>query len=229
MHRAFRRRRFVGGGVPSQAGRLRRLCHVHAKLARRRRHPPRGLRVGGRPLCGRNGGPENWHSLLFCGPVQTVPPARGGLHVRRIRQGPDPQPGRAVQPRNQVRRLLGSGPQIRGRLCGHRPLLPGGCLSFRPSGARGGISAHLPDFGGSGPQQGPDLLPVPALAGAAEPNALPYRPSDQAGSTADCQGGGPAFCGEERLPGNLLRGQGGPSHFPEAKTGFRGGRCRRGF
>ena len=30
-------------------------------------------------------------------------------------------------------------------------LLPGGCLSFRPSGARGGISAYLPDFGGRRP------------------------------------------------------------------------------
>ena len=99
-------------------------------------------------------------------PLGRLPHARGRLHVRRVRTRPHTQSRRAVQPRDQVRRLPARGAQAGGRLRRHGPLLPqGGGDRCRTAGSSTGC------WPVQRPQQGPELFPVPALAGAVEPGA----------------------------------------------------------
>lgn len=75
------------------------------------RHARGRLPVARRPGFRRAGRQTARHSAAHRGPLGRLPYARGRLHVRRVRKGPHAQPRRAVQPRNQVRRLSARSPQ----------------------------------------------------------------------------------------------------------------------
>ena len=161
--------------------------------------------MGGRPGGRRDGGAQDRHPLPFRGLERGLPPAGRGLYVQRIREGTHPQSRRALQPGDQVRRLLGSRQGAGGGLCGHGALLPQGQLH------RCGRPDRVPHPGGQRPEQGPELLPLPAVTGAARHGPLPDRGHHQARSAAHRPRSRTPQRGKERQPGHLFRGEGFPA------------------
>ena len=111
------------------------------------------------------------------------------------------QSGRAVQPRDQVRRLSECGSRAGRRFRGDRPLLP-------PRGDRGRRSDDSSPACGQRPEQGPELFPLPAFAATAFARALSDRTSAQARGPAHRYGTASGYGCPQGLSGHLFRGQG---------------------
>ena len=161
------------------------------------------------------------HSAARGGPLGTLPQARGGLYVRRIRTGPHAQSRRAVQPRDQIRRLPQGSVQAGRRLRGYGPLLPQG----RDDGT--GRPHRLPPARGQRSRQGPELFPLPALAGTAPLRTLPRGRTAQARGAAHRRGAASGHCQAQGLAGHLLRREGRPPRLPPAETRRAHGQCAR--
>ena len=174
-----------------------------------------------RPPLRRAGRTPARHSAPHHGPLGRVPPPRGRLHVRGVRTGTHAQSRRALQPRNQVRRLHEGGLPPGGRLRRHGPLLPQG------GGAAAGRRHDVAAACGQRPGQGPELLPLPALAGAAAPGALPRGRAAQVRGAAHRRRAGARHRQAQGFAGHLLRGQGRPAALPPAEAGRTAGQRPR--
>ena len=174
--------------------------------------------MGGGALRRGDGRPQARDSLLLRGSLQRVQEARGGLHVRRVFPWPHPQSRRPLQQGDQVRRLPFGCAQDGGGHGRNRPLLPQSAGNRRGGQASGRRkrSAHLEHSGRVRPEQGPELFPLPAHAGAARCRRLPDRGPAKTGGAPSGKRGGPAFGRQKGFAGHLLRWQGGSADLPPA-------------
>ena len=132
---------------------------------------------------------------------------------RRIRRRPHAQPGRAVQPRDQVqvfpRRGAGTG---------------GGCHRHRPLRPRRPRRTRFPPAARGGPEQGPELLPAPAGPGPAGGHPFPAGWPAQERDPPDRRGTRPAHGREKGFHRHLLHRR---ARFPQLPGAVPAGARRR--
>ena len=186
-----RRRRFLGGGAFAQARRARGHRRIYEQLGGRgrKRRLHLGARLGRRARRLR----PHRHSLLFGQFRQGVLRARVHALSRRIPPRPHAQPGRAVQPRDQVFRLSALCRGIGRGQAGHRPLRP-----HRRGKRRIHASARRRR------KQGSDLFPLPDRPGGALHGHVPRGRADQAGDSRHRPRGGAARVGKEGFHRRVL-------------------------